>query len=215
MLVVRSIRSSEMETGSSGAQSKQVNCPLHQQRPHPPCGSVLTVGRLCLCVCVSDMKKKSYLLLTSKLMTSDSLCFIITIVTVYDSGLFPEVDESRWLRMFCVFVVIHGGVHSGWVASLSLRQKKSLRKTTAHAKCYLLAKIGLWRNRKSGWNGDAVALKCERMCGWLKVTFNLTLLTERCPVWSFLFCFRSSPHFLRRCLMTNCLWCRFGESHIG
>lgn len=36
-------------------------------------------------------------------MTSDSLCFIITIATMSDRGLLSVVDESGCLRMFCVF----------------------------------------------------------------------------------------------------------------
>lgn len=51
---------------------------------------------LCLCVRVCEcvlvcVLINFYLLLTSRLMTSDSLCFIVTMVTVYDGDYF-----QRW-----------------------------------------------------------------------------------------------------------------------
>lgn len=97
-----------MEQGLNRLTAPCISSPPTHTYPH---NLVLLWQILCLtsrwsccgpygCVCVL------WKLLTHQLMTSDSLCFIVTTATMSDWGLLSVVDESGWQRVFCVFAVM-------------------------------------------------------------------------------------------------------------
>lgn len=105
MLVVRSTKSLEMETRSGGAQSKQANRPSASAAPTLTlCSLIWPLGGAAAgCVTYLYVKKTSYLFLTSQLMTSDSLCSIVTMVTECKAGLFSRVGRIQMIEdVLCV-----------------------------------------------------------------------------------------------------------------